>query len=183
MVLGFPQQQYKKVTAMTATLPEATTTTAQWKKKAAGDLIELPSGNVIRMRRVGLQTIMATGMMPNSLLSITQKAVNKGTGHEGPSEADIQAMATDPAQFAEMMKFFDSMVCFVTAEPQIHPLPAAGVERSAELLYIDEVDDDDKMFIFQVVTGGTTSIEQFRQEHASYVDVVRGSEDVELPTE
>jgi hypothetical protein len=159
------------------------TSIAAWKKQSLGDIVELPSGNVIRMKRVGLQTLMKTGMMPNSLLSIAQKAVDKGKGFEGPTDEEMAELASDEGKLIEMMNFFDKMVCFVVAEPAIHLPPQAGVERDPELLYVDEVDDEDKMFIFQVVTGGTTDIEQFRREHADKLGVVRGREDLELPAE
>lgn len=168
------------MTASKATKPSSV---AQWKKKGQGDLVDLPSGLTIRLKRVGLQALMATGQMPNSLLAISQKAVSRGMGHQGPSETDIAKLTEDPKQLVEMMNFFDRMVCFVAAEPEIHLVPKEGVDRDESLVYIDEVGEEDKMYIFSVVTGGTTSLEEFREEHARYVAVVHGSEDVELPTE
>lgn len=156
---------------------------AQWKKKAAGDLIELPSGLTLRIRRVGLQTIMATGIMPNSLLTIAKKAVDKGQGFTEPTDAELAGLVTSEKQIEEMLGFFNKLVCFIAAEPEIHPVPEPGVERDDDLVYVDEVDDEDKMFLFQVVTGGTTNLEQFRSEHGSKLDAVRGLQNLELPSE
>jgi hypothetical protein len=55
--------------------------------------------------------------------------------------------------------------------------------RDDELVYVDEVAEEDKMFLFQVVTGGTTDVESFREELGSTMDDIRGRQDVELPAE
>lgn len=162
--------------------PKKATSASEWKKKAAGDLVKLPSGFTMRIRRVGLQTLMATGVMPNSLMSIATQATNKGQGYTEPTQEELLELANDPKKLAEIMKFFDDMVCLISVEPKIHKVPADGVERDDELVYTDEVDEEDKMFLFQVLTGGTTDVERFRSEHAQHVDALRGSEDVELPT-
>lgn len=167
---------------MTASKATKASSVAQWKKKSQGDLIDLPSGLTIRLKRVGLQALMATGQMPNSLLAISQKAVSRGTGNQGPSPEELAKLTEDPKQLIEMMNFFDRMVCFVAAEPEIHLVPKEGVDRDDNLVYVDEVGEEDKMFIFQVVTGGTTDLEEFRSEHASRLDALRRGEDLELPT-
>lgn len=160
------------------------TSVAEWKKKNQVPLLELPSGMVMRIRKVGMQTLMSTGIMPNSLLPLAQKAVAKGQG-EAPvmSEDDMIQMIQDPKAVQDIVVFMDKMVCIVAAEPEIHPLPKDGVERDDDLLYVDEVAEEDKMFIFQVVTGGTTDVEQFRQEAGSTMAAIRGREDLGLPTE
>lgn len=163
--------------------PTKPTSVAAWKKNAAGNTIELPSGCTLKIRRTDLLVLMKTGMIPNSLMGIVQKAVAKGQGFQAPSDAEMAELASDPKQLNAMFQFFDDMVCYIAVEPEIHKLPKEGVERDEALLYVDEVELEDKMFLFQVVTGGTTDVEQFRSEHASRLEVVRRREDVELPTE
>ncbi len=160
------------------------TAVSAWKKTSLAPPIELPSGNVMRVKKVGMQTLMKIGIMPNSLMAFATKAVGKGTGKpEEMSDEEMASIATDPDKIREISNFMDSMVMFVAQEPEVYPLPDEGVEKDPGQLYIDEIDDEDKMFIFQVVTGGTTDIESFRAEHSSSMDAIRGRQDLGLPTE
>lgn len=161
------------------------TSVSSWKKTAEVPILELPSGNFIRVKKVGLQALMSTGMLPNSLMSFAQKAVDKGKGQaaQGPTEDELMSLMGNPEKVAEIGKFMDSLLCHVATEPEVNPIPDEGVERDPGLLYVDEVDEEDKMFIFQVVTGGTTDIEAFRIETGSTMAAIRGREDVELPSE
>lgn len=158
------------------------TAVSAWKKGAEVPLLELPSGHFIRIKKVGLQTLLTGGILPNSLMAFAQKAIKQGGGAEGPSEDDLAGLLQDPKKVEEIGKFMDDLICRVATEPTVHPLPDEGVERDDELLYVDEVDEEDKMFIFQVVTGGTTDIEAFRRETGSTMAAIRGRENVELPS-
>jgi len=58
---------------------------------------------------------------------------------------------------------------------QVHP-------DGDEVIYSDEVDLDDKMFIFQYAVGGTRDLERFRSEHAAGMgDISDGSGDESTP--
>jgi hypothetical protein len=48
-------------------------------------------------------------------------------------------------------------------------------------LYTDDVDDEDKQFIFQYVVGGSRDLERFRSEQASAVEDSPAVEDVPMP--
>jgi hypothetical protein len=160
------------------------TSVSAWKKGAEVPLLELPSGNYMRIKKVGLQALLTGGIMPNSLMGFAEKALKRGgSAAEGPSEDDLADLLQDPKKVKEIGLFMDNLLCKVAAEPVVHMLPEDGVERDPELLYVDEVDEEDKMFIFQVVTGGTTDIEAFRRETGSTMAAIRGREDVELPSE
>lgn len=175
------------MTALTANTPAtkaAKKTTAKkptsakaW-KQASAEPIELPSGNYMRVRRIGMQTLMATGKMPNALMNIVRSAVDKGTGMDGVDMADVVG---DEKQLAEMMKFMDDLCCMVSVDPKVHPIPKNEADRDDETLYADEVDMDDKSFLFQLVTGGTTDLEQFRAATDANVAAVSGLQNVELP--
>lgn len=156
------------------------TPVSAWKKSSEPPLMMMPSGNYMRVKKIGLKALMATGAMPNSLMSFAQKAVAKGK-KETVSDEDMVDILKDPKRVAEITEFMDKVAILCAAEPAIHPTPDEGVERDDDLLYVDEVDEEDKMFLFQVVTGGTTDVEQFRAEHAGNVASLRGREDLELP--
>lgn len=56
-------------------------------------------------------------------------------------------------------------------------------ERADDVLYTDDVDMEDKTFIFNFVVGGTRDIATFRQEYGDALADVQSGEDVELPSE
>lgn len=170
--------------------PTKASSASEWKKKAAGQLVDLPSGLTMRIRKIGMQTLMSTGIMPNSLMGIVQSSLDKGKGRPGMDEAAVMELIGDEKKVREIGEFMDKMVIAVAMEPKIHPLPvlAGGVEavdgeRDENLVYVDEVAEEDKMFLFQVVTGGTTDVESFREELGTTMADIRGREDVELPAE
>lgn len=153
------------------------TSVSSWKKQAQSPLLTLPSGNVMRVRKIGLQALMKTGIMPNSLMSYADKAVQKGKKQE-VTDQDMVAILQDEKQVKEIATFMDEVTILCAEEPAVHRLPEEGVEKDDDLLYVDEVDEEDKMFLFQVVTGGTTDVETFRAEHAGNVAAVHRRQDV-----
>lgn len=169
------------------------TTVSAWKKSAEVPLHQLPSGNWIRIRKIGMQGFMKLGMIPNALMPFIEKGVKKGKGAApAPNELDGEAMAamlSDGKALQEMANFFDRMVVEVCTEPKILPLPKMDEdgneheERDPDQLYVDDIDEEDKTFIFQLCTGGTTDVERFRAERDSAVELVQGLPELQLPAE
>ena len=171
--------------------PKKATSAAAWKKSTAPEPLEMPSGNWMSFRKVGMQTLMATGMMPNSLMAIAQKAVAKGKGEQaGFSDGDLADLLADEKKILEISSFMDKIMIFLAVEPKVHEIPlddkgeALDIDtRDPELLYVDEVGEEDKQFLFNVVAGGTRDLETFRREHGASMDIVRGLQAVESPAE
>lgn len=153
------------------------TSAKAWKASTKAPLLTLPSGNVMRVRKIGLQALMRTGIMPNSLMAYADRAVKKGKKQE-VTEADMIDILKDEDQVKEIAKFMDEVTILCAEEPEVHRLPDEGVEKDDDLLYVDEIDEEDKSFLFQAVMGGTTDVETFRAEHAGNVAAVRRREDV-----
>lgn len=147
------------------------TSVSEWKKDSYNPFQELPSGKTIKIKKaVGFQTLMKSGLIPNSLMSIVQKSLDKG------EEPDVSTISSDMGKINEMLELMDNITCFMVEEPEIHPVPKNKEDRDGDLLYVDEVEDQDKMFIFQYATGGTKDLETFRREAGSVLDTVqRGS--------
>lgn len=165
------------MTASQKKTPTKPTSVSEWKKSALPPLVTLPSGHTMRVKKVGLQVLMKTGKMPNSLMGYAEKAVKKGKKEEVTDEQMLEILQ-DEKKLQEIAQFMDHVVILCASEPEVHPLPEEGVEKDDNLLYVDEIDEEDKMFIFQVVTGGTTDVETFRAEHQRNVAAVRGRENV-----
>lgn len=155
---------------MTAKPAPKPTSAKAW-KTALYTTVELPSGNIIKLKKLGMQSLLASGVIPNSLLGIIQSALTKGRGME---DAALAEMAKDPKQLQDMMNMMDRLIVAVAVEPRIYAVPKNSEERDDELIYSDEVNEVDKSFIFQLVSGGTSDLEEFRKEHAKGVESISG---------
>lgn len=146
---------------------------SSWKKKAS-PFLTLPSGQTMELKKVAFSAFIAAGIVPNSLMGIVQSSIDKG------KEVDVSTLTKDMSQVNDMMKMMNDVVCFCAVNPEVNPTPAED-ERSDDLLYVDEIDDEDKMFIFQWCTGGTSDVAQFRAESSDSLAVVQSGKDVVLP--
>ena len=163
-------QPRKKAAAPSVELVEVTPVSS-WKKPNAP--MTLPTGKVIKLRRAGMQAFLKAGIIPNSLMTVVQDAVDKGVA---PDKAVSESSSDNLNDLLEMV---DEVTVFCALEPRIYREPKKEEERDNELLYVDEVDDEDKMFIFQWATGGTADVEQFRKEAGNVLDLVRASKELE----
>lgn len=135
---------------------------ADFKKRKQGSLLTLPSGLSMTCRRVELRTFLKQGSVPNDLMPIIDQALNKG------KEVKVEDMISkdggiDLDMVDDMYSMVDAVVCQVSVEPPVHPVPDDEDDRDDGLLYVDEVDDEDKMFLFQWAVGGTADLAQFRR--------------------
>lgn len=147
------------------------------KGKVAIDL-ELPSGNVCLAKRKTLDVFLSEGIIPNSLMGIVQQQLNAAENKDDALQGELQKLASDPEKLKDVMALSDAVVIAVVLEPKVNPKPASEEERDEDLLYVDEVDMDDKMFIFQWAVGGTASVERFREERSALVADLSGGEAV-----
>lgn len=132
------------------------------KKAGTNQLIELPSGLFIKVRRVTLQALLTRGKVPNSLLDIVRKAVDEG---ETPEENSF-GKDLDIDQLTEMMDLVDVVTCDSAREPRIYAIPE-DEEREEDVLYVDELDTEDKMYIFRWAVQGVSDLESFRKQSDS----------------
>jgi len=177
-------------TSKKKTSPRRTRSTASgWNRASRGEDVSLPSGEVALVRRPGPAALLSGGLLPDSLTPIVMEAVNKGKGLPQSKVADL---AKDPKALADIMDGMDRMLVLVVVEPKVayhkreivdaegNPKngtdgkPATEVipddEREPETyVYTDEIDLQDKMFLFNYAVGGTRQFEPFRQELRSRV--------------
>lgn len=137
---------------------------ADFKKRVTG-IFELPSGMVVKLRNPGgLKAFVDAGTIPNSLMPIVDNALkgNKTTAD------DIKATPEDVSlkMVEEMVNFLDVLNIKCWVEPKLNPVPENDEDRDDDLVYVDEVEDMDKMFVFQWLAGGTKDLERFRQQYS-----------------
>lgn len=159
-------------------------------KKKTAHTMELPSGNFASVRRLGPTAVLSEGVMPDALMPIIQDAIRKG---KGEVDADVaQNIASDPKQIAEMMAGIDRLMPKVFVEPKVlfhrHEVTVGSVtsledipeeSRDPEVVYTDDIDMNDKLFLFKFVMGGSGSLEEFRKESEQGLGTVVDGEEPE----
>lgn len=159
--------------------------------------IEVPSGNTAMIRRKTLSTFLKTGHVPNALVAIVRASMGSGEApknfSEGISEWSNEEVA-DLFSFVDQVV----VSCVVQPEVWPVPMcercggdgkytidnadgtkkhfnpcdvcrGTGEAEREEEKLYVDDVDQTDKMFIFTYVTSGVKDLEPFREEQGGDV--------------
>lgn len=156
------------------------TPAAEWKKPSRGMEVEVPSGNVALVRPVGMQAFLQKGIIPNSLRGIAMEAIS---GKKKAPEMKMDDMS--PEKIEDMLVLFDSVTCYCVIEPKVTPVPLDDegepiplADRDSSELYVDEVNLDDKIFIFQFACGGTRNVEQFREEFSVSLDAISGGQNM-----
>lgn len=150
-----------------------------WKGKTTAVDLTLPSGNVCLAKRPGMDTMMAHGKVPNTLMPVIQDAIKKAKGGKDVTTADLDlaSLYDDPEKMASILDFQNAVVLATVIEPPLLPVPAAESERDEDLLYIDEIDVLDRSFLFQWAMGGSADLERFRSGLAeALADITTGEE-------
>lgn len=162
------------------TVPSTPTSAAAWKKKTGdGLLLRVPSGNIIKIRTPGMDAFLTEGVIPNGLIPLIMDMMKQAkAGVDETPEDELIAMLEDRAKIEQIVTLANAVSIYCAVEPAIHPLPEDGEERDEELLYVDDVDFNDKMYIFAVATGGIEGLERFRAESGLDVGPVQPSDAV-----
>lgn len=151
-----------------------------WKSNKQGIEVTVPSGNVCLARRVGMEVFLQQGMIPNTLLPIVRAAMSSG---EAP---DVSMESMDDGMLQDIISLVNAVCVYIVQEPVLRQVPPEGELRDDDVLYVDEVDLDDKMFLFNWAVGGTADAERFREESNVAVEHLRSGSDVgsapELPS-
>lgn len=158
--------------------PLEPTPAASWRRVPPGEseILELPSGNFVRARQPMMTKFVELGMIPNSLLTEVDAAISK---HTAPS---VEGILENEQQLQDVAKFMDDVFMYCVVDPAVQPVPRdldgeiiPQEERSVEILYIDQIELEDKTFMFQYAVGGTRSLTRFREERVADVAAMASS--------
>lgn len=145
----------------------APTRSSEWRKTPQeGELVELPSSNVIRCKRPGMPHFVEMGMVPNPLLSIIDASLH----HQ--KTPDVAALVESEEKLDATAKFMDEVWVYCVTEPKSAFRPEDEADHDDDLLYVDDVELEDKIFVFQLACGGTRSVERFREQRLTDMAVV-----------
>lgn len=151
----------------------------QWGTVGQSEDLEMPSGQLALVRRPGLQKLMQAGVLNNMdvLTKIVQSDHVQKTGAVGMDQ--ITDLLNDPQKIDEMMRVIDKIVVYCVVQPELHMTPDDVTNRVPGRVYADQVELDDKMFIFQFAMGGTRDLDRFRKESEVAVGSLGDVKDVE----
>lgn len=178
-------------------------------KKKKTTPVELPSGNLMVLRRPGMERFLSAGYLPDKLAAVIRREI--ASMSPKPTKASDILEEMDENDITEMMYAMDRVAAEAAVEPHVcwHMrlvLDATGnpqyeqdkdgkstkrevvevipeEERSEDFVYTDELELEDKQFIFQYAVGGSADLSRFRAESATVVDALQSSGIVELPSE
>jgi hypothetical protein len=168
--MASPASDTKKTTRKSPQDHLTPNTATNWKRTGEEDVL-LPSGNVAKVRRPGPVALLASGVMPDSLMPIINEAIRSG---KGLAPEKTKEMIQDQDSIFEMLDGIDRAVIKIVVEPKVayhrqeiggewSDIPQADRDTD-EFIYTDEIDLDDKMFLFQFAVGGTRDLETFRRQ-------------------
>ncbi len=156
--MATPRKTAAKKTATRAAEDPVIADVTSWKKPPAP--VQLPSGNWVMIRRAGMRAFLASGLIPNALMAVVQQALE--SGKEPDEKKLMEEVMGNPEKLAEFMGMLDAAAVYSMVQPRVYPAPASEEDRREDLLYVDELDEADKMAIFQMSTEGVIDLEGFR---------------------
>lgn len=157
--------------------------------------VVVPSGQRALVRRPGVQGLVAAGILDHvdSLTAIVgEKHINRAKG-KAP-EVNMKSLAKDPKQLSQALDLIDKVVCHIVLKPSLQMSPkclvcnnnqewhawedadkvdhSPVIEREDGVLYVGDVDLEDKMFLLNFAVGGTRDLESFRKQSSELLDGV-----------
>lgn len=177
---GLAEAKKRMSSNTTTEAPSGPTSASQWKKKTTeGLLVRVPSGNTALIRTPGMSVFLEAGVIPNALLPLIQDSMTRGAA---PKDEDLVDLLKDKQKIQDIVDLASAVTVYCCIDPVVaekpldddgNLIPIGDKRRDPDTLYVDEVDFNDKMFIFATATGGTEGLERFRQEQGLDVGVVQ----------
>ncbi len=152
-----------------------------WNAEQFVDL-EMPSGQLAQVRRPGVQQLIALGILENAdglSAIVDQKHIKRV---KGTAQIDGKSLLKDPKNMLTIMQMVDKVTARMVVQPIVREpfvdeptgelgetkkRPIRDDERQDGVVYTDNIEFMDRMFIFQFAVGGSTDLAQFRERFAS----------------
>lgn len=155
---------------------QRTTSASRWNDTITHE-VALPSGNVCLVKRPGLPELLAANIFTDDTIDlITRGIANAQLRMEGKpvleEESDdeiINGVINSPDKIAKMFEMFDKTLVYAVVEPRVayHKDDDGKLipmkDRDPDVVYTDRVLEEDKIFIFQYVSGGSSDLSRFRE--------------------
>lgn len=167
--------------------------------------LTMPSGQLAQVRRPGIQQLISAGVLDSAdTLStlVDQKHIKRVKGK--PAGIDASSLLKDPKNMLSVLELVDKVVAHMVVKPEVqrpvtpnlespkdgapkdeasnpHTRALRDEERDPEVVYTDQIDMVDRMFIFSYAVGGSTDVERFRSGLDQAMGSMADSEGVPLP--
>lgn len=160
--------------------PLVVSSAADFKEDSETVLLPLPSGKVVEAQKPkGLTAFLTGGHIPNSLLPMLNDAIDG----KAPSAESLVDMLKDSDKLTDLMTMVDSLTVAVVVNPPVAHPPEDRSQRRSDIVYTDDISDDDKMFIMSFAMAGAKDTERFRSEQAAIMDSMADVQGVQDATE
>jgi len=137
-----------------------------WRKpREEGFLLDLPSGNVVRIRPVALDVLLRQGEIPDLLTPFVAKMVYQGVDTDELDSLLSAEKLTE--QSTEMLVLIDAVVTAAFLEPRIVAEPQADDEIS-----IADVELADRGTVFSLAVLPANELRRFLERQAASVEPV-----------
>jgi hypothetical protein len=158
----------------------------------AVDTVNLPSGQIVHARRIGVESLVRAGILGESdeLVQLVQSQhFRKGR----PQDQAVASMMQDPKAFGSLMDVMDRSLPLIVVKPQVRlhlvdlPKPApdgsktkliAPEDREPGVIYTDQIPFGDKVDLINYGVGGLASLTRFRQQPEGSVAAVADGQGV-----
>lgn len=140
--------------------------------------LECPSGQLAQVRQPGVQAMISSGVLQSAdtLTSLVdQKHIKRVQGKAKPADPQIDgsSLIKDPENMKRVFDVVDRVTEYMVVQPVVrrpferddqgNEVFIGGSHREEGVIYTDQIDLMDRMFIFQYAVGGSTDVEEFRR--------------------
>jgi hypothetical protein len=132
-----------------------------WASNAHGEDFVCPSGQTCKLRPLSPEKLLEAGLLDK--ISILEAMADKlAKASEGAPPDKVASMPTRE-EFGELMSVINTLVPLAVSQPTVWPLPAEGMPREDDRIYVDSIDLDDRMAIMNEALKGIRSLATFRR--------------------
>jgi hypothetical protein len=136
-----------------------------WRKpRETGYTVRLPSGNVATLRPVALDSLLATGRIPDLLSPIVAKTIWS------------EAQPAELAEQGQLAKGFIELIALIVPLAMLTPRVVENPQAEDEIS-MEDLELGDKIGIFNLATGGASLLTKFCQQQAATLEPLPDRED------
>lgn len=146
----------------------------------AENLVDLtcPSGQLCQVRKPGTEGLMKLGLLErldNLTGTVHTDHIARVKGEVTPEVPDI---TNDPVARKEMLDIMNQIVAVTVVQPKLSEDVEKASDRVEGLVYMSDVDLEDKTFIMQYALGGSADLATFREKRDKIAGTLAAGEKV-----
>lgn len=128
----------------------------QWR---AGHLIQLPSGNWVRLRPISITMLVSIKTIPNELMTVVQEWIEGERSVEITPEQVLEKVGGTVGSLRAGRAMYEAYAIAAFVQPRIVPEPQGDDEIS-----VLDIDDDDLRFVYDFMGRPASELASFSEE-------------------